>query len=267
LIDGGRVHTRTGWREPRLARIEIEHADGRQETLPLTSLGSAEAFWTDLQGLLGNLRIEACPRVAFVSDGAPWILPRAKSLYPNALCILDFFHVCEHVHAAAEGLYGVASPRARAFAKRCRRLLRQGSIERLWTWLLQIRGPLTRYGPAARLALEKLLDYLEPRLAQMYYKRFRRRGFPIGSGRIEAMIRQVVNLRLKRTGATRWSVEQAEGMLALRAAQVTGRLTQVWQRFVQDRIQRLPKAFEDLAVSARAALEALMQKKVQGAAA
>src|SRR5215469_10727409 len=47
-------------------------------------------------------------------------------------------------------------------------------------------------------------------------------GVALGSGAIESAIRRVVNLRLKGNGIL-WEVENAEAMLALRAAALTGR--------------------------------------------
>ncbi|MBI4564167.1 MAG: hypothetical protein HY716_05690 [Planctomycetes bacterium] len=75
----------------------------------------------------------------------------------------------------------------------------------------------------------------------MRYLRFRRRGFPIGSGRIEAAVKQVLNLRLKRNGAW-WSVPNAEAILALRAAKLYGAFDEVWQRRLFKRCAGIPAA-------------------------
>jgi hypothetical protein len=67
---------------------------------------------------------------------------------------------------------------------------------------------------------------------------FRRRGVPLGSGAIESAIRRVVNLRRKGNGLL-WYVDNAEGMLVLGAAALTGRwqetLTQVGEAMARDR--------------------------------
>ena len=60
----------------------------------------------------------------------------------------------------------------------------------------------------------------------MKYSQFRQRGVALGSGAIESAIRRVVNLRLKGNGIL-WEVENAEAMLALRAAALTGRWDEV----------------------------------------
>src|SRR6516165_9176571 len=70
------------------------------------------------------------------------------------------------------------------------------------------------------------------------YREFRRLGVPMGSGAIESAIRRVVNLRLKGNGLL-WYIENAEGMLVLRAAALTGRwqetLAQVRETMARDR--------------------------------
>ncbi len=87
-----------------------------------------------------------------------------------------------------------------------------------------------------------MLDYLTPRREQLRYATARRRGFRIGSGRIEALIKQAVNLRLKRNGAW-WNVANAEAILALRLAKLTGHLDRVWTAEVAAKRNSSPSQF------------------------
>ena len=73
--------------------------------------------------------------------------------------------------------------------------------------------------------------------ARMRYADFGEIGVPLGSGAVESMIRQVINLRLKGCGKF-WKRENAERMLLLRSSFVTGRLDALYSRD-QDRGDRL----------------------------
>lgn len=237
-LDGGRAPTTKGWKEPRLARIELQADDGRTHTLVLTRLCSAQRFWEVLEPLLDRLGAKGCSMLAFVGDGAPWILNEAKKRYPHALTILDLYHVSETLHKTAKRIYGESSERGRQWAHGTARQLKRGRVthvlEQLQQWHDQAHGK-------TKQALAKLLGYLKPRAASMRYRTFRRRGFPLGSGRIEAMIKQVSNLRLKRTGA-RWNHEHAEAMLGLRAAKLYGTLDQAWRAYVTPITSLIPPA-------------------------
>jgi hypothetical protein len=61
------------------------------------------------------------------------------------------------------------------------------------------------------------------------YDWFGYRGRPLGSGAVESAIRRVINLRLKGNGIS-WREENAEAMLVLRAAALTGRWEETMER-------------------------------------
>lgn len=238
-IDGGRIGTDEGWREPRLARIELTAANGRTHTLVLSRICTAAAFWTLLVPLLKRLGADGA-KLAFLSDGAKWILDRARAAFPLADLILDFFHAAEHLHKAAKKIFGETSAAGLAWAKKYTKLLRRGRIEAVLGMLAHARGGLVAaHGNKAGKALDALLGYLRPRTKQLHYLKWRRRGWPIGSGRIESLIKQAVNLRLKRNGAW-WKTGNAERLLALRCAKLTGALTEVWSRFIERQVSAIP---------------------------
>ena len=85
-------------------------------------------------------------------------------------------------------------------------------------------------------AMETPVAYLDKHLAAGHvdYAKMQRRGLPIGSGAIESAIRRVVNLRLKGNGLM-WCEGNAEGMLLLRAAALTGRWDEMLERAFQSK--------------------------------
>jgi hypothetical protein len=72
------------------------------------------------------------------------------------------------------------------------------------------------------------IEFLDKHEAHLRYDWFGYRGRPLGSGAVESAIRRVINLRLKGNGIYR-KEENAEAMLVLRAAVLTGR----WQETME----------------------------------
>jgi len=73
------------------------------------------------------------------------------------------------------------------------------------------------------------IEFLDKHEAHLRYDWFGYRGRPLGSGAVESAIRRVINLRLKGNGIY-WREENAEAMLVLRAAALTGRWQETMER-------------------------------------
>jgi len=62
----------------------------------------------------------------------------------------------------------------------------------------------------------------------MDYPRYRREGFPVGSGAVESMCKALVGGRCKQAGMRNWTYRGAEAVLRLRAAQFDGDFGPLW---------------------------------------
>ena len=234
-IDGGRVRTRTvirkqkgkgkgkkrrrkmrlQWREPKLLIIFELDEQGRMKrgTRP----------WID-GTLLGPDEAEL---VVFLSDGAPWIWERLAWIQKRVglrseqvVRVLDCCHAVHHVSLALEKLSLSDQQRQRLY-RELRRKLRAGQAYQVTIELSFLAEGLPLDSPVWT-EIRFLEKHAEA--GHLRYPLFRRRGAPLGSGAIESAVRRVVNLRLKGNGIL-WYEDNAEGMLALRAAALSGR----WQ--------------------------------------
>lgn len=157
-------------------------------------------------------------QLIFISDGAPWLWELARINFPNALVILDFYHAMQHLHGLVEALFGKETPEGK-------------SKTSLWKrWLLKDKAAqivdAARGLSAAALDTGKALKeiaYLEKNLARMNYGSYRKAGYFIGSGVVEAGCKTVVGQRMKNSGMF-WSEKGGQGVLDLRCALLSDRL-------------------------------------------
>jgi len=84
------------------------------------------------------LRAEAIRRgiakarvVVFLGDGAVWVWKLARINFPNAVCILDYYHACEHLSLLSDTLYGESSKLAKKRFRQWRKALLKDRIEQI----------------------------------------------------------------------------------------------------------------------------------------
>ena len=83
-------------------------------------------------------------------------------------------------------------------------------------------------GKSQAVAVEKELSYFVNNVSRMQYGTFRRQGFFIGSGVVEAGCKAVIGSRCKQSGMF-WSEPGAENILALRCIHSSRRLDHFWK--------------------------------------
>ena len=134
--------------------------------------------------------------------------------------IIDFAHADERLFEVAHALKGKDTPQATASGKELESLLYEGKVENLITWMKkEVEGlgpPQSADGPThPREVLRQNIGYFEKHKDHMRYDEYRRKGWPIGSGNVEAGVK-CFNKRVKGTEQF-WTKPGAECILALRA--------------------------------------------------
>lgn len=162
-------------------------------------------------------------KTVYLGDGAAWVWEVARINFPQAICILDFYHAGEHLSMLADALYGADPPRVQSQAEIWRAMLLE---DRLPEVLSQAREDLPDI-PGPREAAEKQIAYFETNSSRMTYATFRSQGLFIGSGVVEAGCKTVVGKRLKNSGMF-WSVKGAQNILDLRTALLSDRFDTLW---------------------------------------
>lgn len=156
--------------------------------------------------------------VAVLGDGARWIWEDVAPLFANErIEIVDWYHATEHLWDLAKALHGIDVAATKAWAESAETVLwQEGGFA-----LLKLLRATTAVSPEAAKVLERERGYFTRNVLRMQYPLFRQQGLPIGSGAAEGSAKHLVQQRLKRTGAMRWSHAGAHAILQLRCQLLT----------------------------------------------
>lgn len=229
FADGTTVHSEGDWHEIRVATVATEDAAGKplERQSRARFLGVEEVAWT-LVLLARSVGYQNAKQRAFIADGAAWLWKLQEAYFPSATAILDWYHLAEHVHKAANLLHGQGSEEAQRWAKHLKDELWEGrapiALTRTRQELAQTRSP------PKREALQELVTYLGNNQHHMDYPRYRDLGLPVGSGQVEAQCKTLVGARCKQAGMRNWTYQGAEAVLRLRAARQDGSFHDLWNR-------------------------------------
>jgi hypothetical protein len=163
--------------------------------------------------------------VVCIMDGETKLWERQREMFPEAVGVLDIFHVMEHLWPCVHRFEAENTPEAcRLFEKQFRAIL-EGRIGRVIGAFRQMAAKRKRK-PGVSEKLEKHLAYFEGNRDHMKYDEYLEQGFPIGSGVVEGACRNLVKDRMERTGM-RWQTSGAQAILDLRAVY----LNDDWSKF------------------------------------
>ena len=174
-------------------------------TTYLAAIVSADDFGPLLRHEAIRRGMGSAQTVVFLGDGAVWVWKLARLNFPGAICILDYYHACEHLSLLSAALYGEGT----ALAKRRYRLWKKWLLkDKVADIINQAKEDLPQEAGARKLAKVQI-GYLERNRSKMLYRTFRTAGYFIGSGVVEAGCKVVVGQRLKQSGML-WSRKGAE---------------------------------------------------------
>jgi len=195
-----------------------------ESTSYVSSFGPIEEFGPCLRQDAIRRGLALAMQVVLLIDGAEGLANMGRLCFPAATQIVDFYHALEHAGKVLVALLGSKEhpdykTRLGCWAKR----LLNDQIEQL---IAQTRKECAAKTQAE--AVEKELGYFVRNIARMQYGTFRRQGFFIGSGVIEAGCKTVIGARCKQSGMF-WGEPGAENVLALRCIHSSRRLGQFWR--------------------------------------
>jgi hypothetical protein len=239
-IDAGKVNTLEGWRDVEvavLARREpgqpITPSEWDERDLPAPSVRSvvaaveeAEAFGERCAAEARRLGLTDAKRISVLGDGAEWIWNLAERRFSGASQCLDFWHGAGHLGDGARAVFGAGGEAEAELGRGKGRLLEDG----YWgvtEWVGELAAKVPAGGDGA--ALGAVLNYFAGHRSRVNYASRLRRGQSIGSGLVEGSIKQLLNVRLKQTGA-RWKVEHVAPLVELGALAAGSEWEAFWKQ-------------------------------------
>ena len=166
-----------------------------------------------------------------LGDGAPWIIDQIdRTLGMHATYLIDFYHLCDYLAAAADV---VAGPGTTAWMERQKIALK----ENRWPEGLDTLRPSLEPEavPDADAPVRACYRYLSNRPTGLNYQGALAAELPIGSGAIESAHRYVLQSRLKRSGAW-WTLDNLHNMLALRVLRANREWDEYWNPVDQRKV-------------------------------
>jgi hypothetical protein len=232
-IDAGKVNTQGGWRDVKVSVFAcrergepIAPAEWDERDLPsplvrsvIAAVEEASLFGDRCDAEAKRLGLTDPKEISVLGDGAEWIWNLASQRFPEAKQTLDFWHGADYLDAGSKAVLGKTEEAKTAFKRGKGKLLEDG----YWgvtEWIGELIGQRVVGGDGASLggglgppvaggdgaSLGGVLNYFCGHQDRLNYAARLRRGQSIGSGMVEGSIKQLLNKRLKQTGA-RWKVE------------------------------------------------------------
>ncbi len=170
--------------------------------------------------------------VICLMDGERSLWDAQRAYFPEAVGVLDLFHVLERVWAVAHCFHKEGSDEAEQFVEERLRDLLEGRVDAvIEDFRRQMIGVRLR-GPK-RKVVRSAIEYLENNRGHMRYDEYLAAGYPIGSGVAEGACRHLVKDRMEQTGM-RWTLAGAQAMLHVRAFYLNGQ----WEDFLEYRVEQ-----------------------------
>jgi len=222
MPDGASVNTRekdengSTWRENKTAiafssKDLVKRKDGgniivRKEIAPL--IGTSEEFRKHALRAAVGAGYGMYNETVVVADGATWIRNMCDDIFPDAVQILDLFHLKENVYKFSKYIFSDNAQLVKWAETIIDKIENYYAVDDALSLIPEIEN-LPANVPNLRV-------YIENNRSRVDYPTYRARGYFVGSGAIESTHKTIVQQRLKRAGM-RWSVRGAQALLTLRA--------------------------------------------------
>ena len=195
-----------------------------ESTTYVSTFGSIDEFGPLLRQEAIRRGLALAMQVVLLIDGATGLANMGRLCFATAIQIVDFYHALEHAGQVLVALLGSKEhPDYKTRLGRWARQLLKDGVEKL---IAQTRKECA--GKSQAEVVEKELGYFINNVSRMQYGTFRRQGFFIGSGVVEAGCKTVIGARCKQSGMF-WGKPGAENILALRCIHASRRLDEFWK--------------------------------------
>lgn len=239
-IDAGKVNTQENWRDVKVGVFARRQrgkpttvADWEERDLPAPAVRSvvaaveeASAFGDRCAAEAERLALTEPSKLSVLGDGAEWVWNLSAKHFAGAAEVLDYWHGAEHLSGAARAVFGADAAQVEVEAARGRLRLLEDGYWGVTEWVGGVGSRVPVGGDGA--ALGGVLNYFAGHQTRLNYALRLRRGQSVGSGLVEGSIKQLLNKRLKQTGA-RWKVAHVGPLVELAALAASPEWQDYWE--------------------------------------
>lgn len=227
--DGTCVNTEEGWKEVKSgvvfsARNGLE-GPVREKTTYIGSFENSEEFGKRLYLEAYKSGLEKAKEVISIGDGAKWIWNETQTHFGKVTEIVDWYHATERIWDIGRMIYKNDTEGLKKWVNPRLEYLKNGRVEKL----IRTLNHMGTVDKDLKIKLKDAIGYYENNKARMRYKEFKKRGYFIGSGVVEASCKHVIGDRLKKSGM-RWSVKGANAILQLRICFLNNEWDSFWDK-------------------------------------
>lgn len=206
----------------------------------VSTFGSIDEFGLLLRKEARRRGSGTAGKIVLLVDGALGLENHGAINFPGCQQIVDFYHAVEHLKTLLEALLGKGHPEIKKRLGRWKRWLLKDRVQHI---IEEARA--RSQGKPREEAVAKALHYFEHNISRMQYGAFRKAGYFIGSGVVEAGCKTVIGSRCKQSGMF-WSEPGAGNVLALRCI----RASRQWRNFWTNRATEHAARNDTLALAA-----------------
>lgn len=221
--DGASVNTRiededgSTWRENKLGIFFSESDMYKRKDKSniinhkeyVSYIGNVDTFRILVFAKAVELKYWEYETIIFISDGATWLRNMITELFPEAIQILDKYHLIENIYNYGKFIFNEDMKKAEKLKDKIIGYCYSREYNLIVKELNKYKD-ITIPNNVCNLPI-----YLENNKNKIDYSTYEHNGWFVGSGAIESSNKTVVQLRLKQAGM-RWSVEGANYMITLR---------------------------------------------------
>ena len=210
------------------ARLCLAHEPGSVTPMFGATMGSVDDAGDRLRECALAAGAGSQTRIHGLGDGAPWITDQVDRQFgTHATYLVDFYHLCEYLSAAADVIAGTGKA---AWMEEQKTWLK----ENRWPDVLETLRPFleSAHIPDKDAPVRACHRYISNRPQFLDYQGALAARLPIGSGEIESAHRYVIQSRLKRAGAW-WTLDNLSKMIALRVLRANREWEDYWSQVNQ----------------------------------
>lgn len=182
-------------------------------------IASSVDFRPIIEDIYNRANADKAKSVVAIADGASWIWSAVDEVAPQAVQILDYAHMKDHLYEAGKLIYLSGSDLIKPWVHKQEDLLFEDNVN-------QVMENMRSFLDVAP-TLDKIIAYFETHKHRMFYGSYKKAGFHIGSGSIESAGKRISQGRIKGAGM-RWNVSDLNPLLRLRCALIDSSWEKLW---------------------------------------